>query len=76
MEASQEISPLHRIYYIGIAAVVLVLIGGLIHQSLAYGNFTVLTSIEKTDNVEVNYQIMGNGLLRYSKGWRVLFRKS
>lgn len=63
----REISPLHRIYYIGIAAVVLVLIGGLIHQSLAYGNFTVLTSIEKTDNVEVNYQIMGNGLLRYSK---------
>ncbi len=63
----KKMSALNKIFYIGIVAVAAVLIGGLIHQSLAYQNFEIITSIEKTDNVTVNYQVMGNGLLRYSK---------
>ena len=55
------------LFILGAAVVVLVLIGGLVHQSLAYKSFEVISSIEKNDNVSVNYQVMGNGLLRYSK---------
>lgn len=62
-----KMTPFSLIFYVGVVAVVLVLIGGLVHQSLAYKSFTVISSIEKTDNVSVNYQVMGNGLLRYSK---------
>lgn len=63
----KKMTPFSVIFYVGAAAVVLVLIGGLIHQSLAYKSFEVISSIEKTDNVSVNYQVMGDGLLRYSK---------
>lgn len=66
-EKIKEMSALNKIFYIGIIAVAAVLIGGLIHQSLAYQNFEIISSIEKTDNVTVNYQVMGDGLLRYSK---------
>lgn len=62
-----KMTPFFLIFYIGAAVVVLVLIGGLVHQSLAYKSFEVISSIEKNDNVSVNYQVMGNGLLRYSK---------
>lgn len=62
-----KITRFSLIFYIGIVIVAAVLIGGLIHQSLAYKSFEVLTSIEKTDNVSVSYQVIGNGLLRYSK---------
>ena len=62
-----KMTPFSMIFYVGIVAVVLVLIGGLVHQSLAYRSFTVISSIEKTDNVALNYQVMGDGLLRYSK---------
>lgn len=55
------------IFYIGIVLVAVVLIGGLVHQSLAYKSFEVVSSIEKNDNVSVSYQVIGNGLLRYSK---------
>ena len=66
-ENIKKMSALNKIFYIGIIAVAAVLIGGLIHQSLAYQNFEIISSIEKTDNVTVNYQVMGDGLLRYSK---------
>lgn len=67
---SQKYSQLSRfgkMVCIGAAVVVVFLIGGLIHQSLSYKNFDVISSIEKTDNVSVSYQIVGEGLLRYSK---------
>ena len=63
----KKMTPFSLIFYIGVVAVILVLIGGLVHQSLAYRSFTVISSIEKTDNVALNYQVMGDGLLRYSK---------
>ncbi len=63
----KKMSTLNKIFCFGTVAVAAVLIGGLIHQSFAYQNFEIITSIEKTDNVTVNYQIVGDGLLRYSK---------
>ncbi len=62
-----ELSRFGKMVCIGGAVVIALLIGGLIHQSLSYKSYEVLSSIEKTDNVSVSYQIVGDGLLRYSK---------
>ena len=62
-----KLSRFSMVFYGGMIIVAAVLIGGLIHQTLAYKNFEVVSSIEKTDNVSVGYQVMADGLLRYSK---------
>lgn len=66
-EETGKMTSFSLIFYIGVILVIIALIGGLIHQRWAYKNFEVVSSITKTDNVAVNYQVMGDGLLRYSK---------
>lgn len=40
---------------------------GIIHLNKGYTGYTVLNETDKNDDVSVSYQVLGNGLVRYSK---------
>lgn len=55
------------IIYIGILLFIVVGIVGLVRMNLGYSTFEVTDIIDKNDDVSVNYQVIGDGLIRYSK---------
>lgn len=55
------------IIFCGVLLFVIIGIWGLVHTFMGYRSFKVLAITEKTDDVSVNYQVMGDGLIRYSK---------
>lgn len=63
------------ILYAGIVLMVVLLIVGVIRQSTSYRTFVVESSIEKTDTVSVGYQVIGNGLIRYSRDGASFYKK-
>lgn len=55
------------IIYCGIALFLVIGLIGLIRMNLGYRTFEVTNVIDKNDDVSVNYQVIGDGLIRYSK---------
>ena len=55
------------IIYCGIALFIVIGAIGLIKMNFGYKTFEVTQVIDKNDDVSVNYQVIGDGLIRYSK---------
>ena len=55
------------IIYCGIALFIVIVAIGLIKMNFGYKTFEVTQVIDKNDDVSVNYQVIGDGLIRYSK---------
>lgn len=52
---------------IGILLFVVIGVIGIIRMNMPYRSYEVLNVIDKNDDVSVNYQVIGDGLIRYSK---------
>ena len=55
------------ILIVGAVVLVIALIYGLANRSAGYSGYDVITSIDKNDNLAVNYQVTEKGIIRYSK---------
>lgn len=55
------------IIFCGIALFLIIGLFALIKMNLGYRTFEVTAVIDKNDDVSVNYQVIGDGLIRYSK---------
>ncbi len=55
------------IIFCGVVLFVIVAIVGIVRMNASYKTFEVTNTIEKNDDVSVNYQVIGDGLIQYSK---------
>lgn len=55
------------IIYIGIAVFLVIVAAALFWMNRGYKTFEVVDVIDKNDDVSVHYQVIGDGLIRYSK---------
>lgn len=67
IQAGDKKARMWLIIYCGIIIFLLIFIVSVIKINLGYHKYKVLDVIDKNDDVSVNYQVVGDGLIRYSK---------
>lgn len=67
VQAGDKKARMWLIIYSGILIFAVLVIIGIIKLNLGYNTYQVLDVIDRNDDVSVNYHIVGDGLIRYSK---------
>lgn len=67
VQAGDKKARMWLIIYVGVILFTAVLIVGIIRINSGYSTYEVLDVIDKNDDVSVNYHVVGDGLIRYSK---------
>ena len=63
------------IIYCGIILFVILGVIAVVRMNLGYHNYRVLEVIDQNDDASINYQVIGNSLLRYSKDGASYYRR-
>ena len=67
VQAGDKKARMWLIIYVGVILFAAVLVVGVIRLNSGYNTYEVLDIIDKNDDVSVNYHVVGDGLIRYSK---------
>ncbi len=67
VQAGDKKARMWLIIYVGVILFAAVLVVGVIRLNSGYNTYEVLDIIDKNDDISVNYHVVGDGLIRYSK---------